>query len=143
MADLLLNGINLIGDMDIYCQYSFKFDYDDIVLSSAELVSEVKDLDDGLYRMDKDFSLGLNDSMLLDYNSLTHSSSTYNNNVCVFVDKMGMARIGWWNMNYGSTLLTDCLLGLKYRMTQQSLSDEWIQIIDGQWCQLYQNPYLA
>ena len=141
LVDLFLDGSNLIGAIDLNCYYSMQYDYEDIIMPTQKYVDQVKQMDTGLYRMDKDYSLGLNDSMLLDYNSLTHSSSTYNYMACEFVDHMGMARLAWWNMNYGSTILTDSLFGLKYRMAEYKLSDVWKCLDKGKFYALYENPY--
>ena len=141
LVDLFFDGSNLIGAIDIDCYYSLQFEYEDIVMPTLELKRQVQEMDKGLYRMDKDYSLGLNDSMLLNYNSLTHSSSTYNYMVCEFIDHMGMARESWWNMNYGSTLLTDSLFGMKYRFAEAPLSEDWNKLTQESWYTLYENPY--
>ena len=140
-VELFFNGSNVIGGLDKECHYLMRFDYEDILNPTEILVTQMKSMDDGLYRADKDYQLGLNDSMMLDYNSLTHSSSTFHYMADQFTAKLGLAQLDWWNMNYGSTLLTDSLLGVKYRFAEHLLPEYWIFHGREQWYSLYENPY--
>lgn len=141
LLELFLNGSNITGGLDKECGYAMRFDYENILLPTQKLVKEVKEMDDGLYRMDKDYEFSINDSMLLNYNSLTHSSSTFHHMVDEMFTHLGLARYYCWNMNYGSTLLTDSLFGVKYRMAEGLMTSEWIRLDKEDWYTLYENPY--
>lgn len=141
LVELFFNGSNVIGGLDKECFYTLRFDYEDVVLPTEKLVETVKGMDNGLYRVDKDYQLGLNDSMFFDYNSLTHSSSTFHYMADQFTAKLGLAQLDWWNMNYGSTLLTDSLFGVKYRFAENPMPREWIAHDKETWYTLYENPY--
>ncbi len=141
LLELLLNGSNITGSLDKECGYALRFDYDNMLVPTKELIRQIKERDDGLYRMDKDYSFCINDSMLLNYNSLTHSSSTFHHRADEMFTYLGLARYHWWNMNYGSTLLTDSLLGVKYRMAEHSMPPHWNALSKEKWYTLYENPY--
>lgn len=141
LLELFLNGSNITGELDKECGYAMRFNYENMLLPTQKLVSEVKETDDGLYRMDKDYEFSINDSMLLNYNSLTHSSSTFNHMADEMFTHLGLARYHWWNMNYGSTLLTDSLFAVKYRMAEGYMTPEWNRLDKESWYTLYENPY--
>ncbi len=140
-VELFFNVTNVLGGLDLECHYLLKIEYDSIVKPTIQLVNEIKEKDDGFFRVDKDYELGLDDSMLFDYNSLTHSCSTFNFKANQFTKELGWAQFDWWNMNYGSTILTDSLFGLKYRMAEFPLGKEWLLLDRQKQYFLYENPY--
>ncbi len=104
------------------------------------LVDEVKEKDDGLYRMSQDYQFSMNDSMMLGYNGTMHYSSTYNAGVNSTTPRLGLAQAWFWNAWYGSTPLTDSLFGVRYKLAKLSLP-EWYNWIDSSGSVgLYENP---
>ncbi len=79
-------------------------------------LSEIRNKDDSLYRLEKDFEYNHNDSMLFAYNGLTHNSSCEKDYVKEFMAKMGIRYFPpiWTFYNQGSTTFTDCFLGVRY-----------------------------
>ncbi len=141
VVELFLNGSNVTGGLDKENGYALRFDYENVRIPTELMVEQVEEMDDGLYRMDKDFLFSMNDSMLFDYNSLTHSSSTFNHQVDELFERLGLARYSCWNMNFGSTILTDSLFGVKYRMAEGYVQEGWVELGSVDWYKLYQNPY--
>ncbi len=100
--------------------YTSVFDYDDhsnegFYENFHPVVEYVTDSDDGLYRMEKTFFNSNNDSMLLDYNGLTHFSSSSKVFIQDFMEKLGYNRSYLWaSYGHGGTFAGDSLLGVKY-----------------------------
>ncbi len=132
-AYVCLNGLDKqFGYMDIS-------EYIDFYKKTEPMVKEAKKMDDGLFRMDKDYEFSKNDSFLFGYNGMTHYSSTYNGNVNNLTPKLGMAQSWYWNSGYGATHLVDSLLGVRYRILEQKPPEIFEQIKKGKKASLYRN----
>lgn len=110
-----------------------------------DAVDYVKTLDDGFFRMEKDFFHNYNDPMSFGYNGLSHFSSAQRKNVPVFMEKMGLKN---WNDSYsyyriGSTAEVDSLLGVEYLLSQGGMAAskdyELLATVEG--IQIYRNLY--
>lgn len=79
------------------------------------LIDEIKNRDNSLYRIEKDFDYSMNDAMLLNYKGLSHYSSCEDDSVRKYIAKMGLrAHERYAFYNQGATVFTDCFLGVKY-----------------------------
>lgn len=79
------------------------------------LIDEIKNRDNSLYRLEKDFDYSMNDAMLLNYKGLSHYSSCEDDSVRKYIAKMGLrAHERYAFYNQGATVFTDCFLGVKY-----------------------------
>lgn len=106
---------------------------------TSPLAEKVKSMDDGLFRMDKDYEFSKNDSFLFGYNGMTHYSSTYNSNVNNLTPKLGMAQSWYWNSGYGATHLVDSLLGVRYRILEHDPPEVFEKVEKGKGVTLYRN----
>lgn len=88
------------------------------------IVNELKDNMDNFYRMEEVFSNTYNDSMLLNYYGITHSSSANDANIKGFMANMGIKSSSIFvKYNRGSTIGVDSLLGVKYHIVSRSAED--------------------
>ncbi len=113
-ADMGLNGRALLYQL----QNEFGYDDVDYYVSSYDktqpLIEGIQERDQGFYRVNQGFEYSKNDAMLLGYHGMTHYSSTFNAAVNRLTRILGMAQDWFYNTGYGSTPLTDSLLGVRY-----------------------------
>lgn len=141
-AELFLNGSVVTGGLDFESYYTMRYEYMDVVTDAEKLVTEVHSLDDDFYRMDKDFRCSLDDPMLFGYNGIDSSTSVYNAKVLNFIDKIGLSASKVVSgLQNGSTLLTDSLLSVKYRMMRGEMTNEWEILDQAGFTKLYKNDY--
>ena len=81
------------------------------------IVDELKEGMDNFYRMEEVFTNTYDDSMLLNYYGITHSSSSNDINTKEFMEKMGFKTApSFEGYNRGGIISVDSLLGLKYQI---------------------------
>ncbi|MCR4789334.1 MAG: YfhO family protein [Lachnospiraceae bacterium] len=85
-----------------------------------ECISDIEKEDGSFYRIEKDFERNHNDAMMLSYNGLSHNSSCDKDYAKRFLAKMGIRYFDpiWTYYNQGSTVFTDCFLGVKYYISR-------------------------
>ncbi len=98
-------------------------EHHEITESSTQALEYVKQSDNSFYRMEKLFRRSSNDPMFFDYNGLSHFSSSDNSFVMEFIGKMGLRNNDiWYYFNTGSTNEAESLLGLKYLIGGEDIS---------------------
>lgn len=122
-GDLLCNGYFSIDayfpgrDLE-FKSYSID-SFANFVNQTTEIVKDIENEDPGFYRIEKMYRRTHNDAMLIGYNGLSHFSSCETNQVKEFMGKMGFRNNGNWAFyGEGSTAFADCLMGLKYLLSQ-------------------------
>lgn len=114
-----MNGIDTLEAFH-YADYGA---YREFIEAAGPAVGYVKELDQGLYRMEKTFHRKMCDPMLLDFRGLSHYSSTEKNVVKYFMGQAGFRNNGNWSYyNRGSTYAMDSLLGVKYILSKKPLA---------------------
>ena len=124
-VDLGLNGRALLFHIEDEYDYDTVTDYENYLVTTAPLLSEIKASDDGFYRINQLYEYSKNDAMLWGYNGLTHYSSTYNQAVNHLTGDLGMAADWLWNAGYGATPLTDSLLSVRYVLARYDLPPQY------------------
>ncbi len=108
------------------------------------LIEIASDLENGgFFRMEKMSTRTKNDGAWLGYHSGSIFSSSANANLTAFYKKMGMeGSTNSYSMN-GSTLFTDCLLGIRYATSKSSEAQTDLQKLCAQteMVNLYANTY--
>lgn len=117
--------------------HTYKY-YAEFLDSVEPAVDYVKRNDSSFYRMEKDFRYrgSDNDPMLLDYNGISHFSSTYDQNSLDFVRKLGFMQImARASFGEGGSEGGNDLLGIKYFLSRESPPNqddyELIECING------------
>ena len=137
-AELWVNG--LISLQNYY--YTDYTAYKEFLREAEPAVEYVKNTDDSFYRMEKTFYRNESDPMMLDYNGLSHYSSTEKTQIKYFMGQMGFRNNGnWAYYNRGSSYAADSLLGIKYICSKTELEEPY-QLLDmvGD-VGVYKNPY--
>lgn len=110
ICELSLN-IYLIIINNIYISQNYVKQY---IEDLSPIVEDIKKDNDNFYRTEMTFNNTLNDSMLLNFNGLTHSSSTNEKNIMNIVDSLGYKTASTCEIyNQGSTIPVDSILGIR------------------------------
>lgn len=118
-------------------------EYRDYYLLNSSIIDTIKEGDDGLYRIEKDYDYNHNDAMLFSYAGLSHNSSCESDNIKQFMGRMGFRNQGIWDMyNQGSTVLADSLLGVRYFISRfDSTGKPYDYSFDKGGNYVFKNPY--
>ena len=124
---MILLAVVCIADMEYDARTVYlKLNADDGVLPSMEafredytdikgLISGIKKLDDGFYRIEKDFDRAVNDPAMFDYIGLSHDSSTEKDVINHYLTNFGFTETVYYTFyNGGSTSFADAVLGVRY-----------------------------
>ena len=122
--DLFTNGYKSVdsyfNDKDAYMDSLYAIDvYSDYIEETQKIINTIETDNPGMYRIDKMYRRSHNDPMMFGYNGLSHFSSCETTQVKEFMGKLGFAYNDLWAY-YGnaSTSFADCLMGLKYLISQ-------------------------
>lgn len=138
--DLSMNAVTSVKQ---YTDYVPMQEYSEYVSQTEPLIRYVKEQDESLYRMEKNFERSHNDSMQFNYRGLSHSSSCEKDYVKNFMEKMGFRNFGLWAYyDEGGTAFADCFLGIKYYISQFDATGKPYELIyQENQKYVFQNPY--
>lgn len=114
--EVFINGLYTVWAIDYDVVYSKYSSYQDYFIDGREVVSQVEEADEGLFRMEKTFHRTVNDPMGMGFAGISHSSSTMNTPVLKMLKSLGYGMQGHYTKYTGDTLVTDSLFGIKYIM---------------------------
>lgn len=148
ICELSLN-IYLIIINNIYISQNYVKQY---IEDLSPIIEDIKKDNDNFYRTEMTFNNTLNDSMLLNFNGLTHSSSTNEKNIMNIVDSLGYKTASTCEIyNQGSTIPVDSILGVRKLISAKNpkifscydhLENHYYNVIKdyGDYV-VYENPY--
>ncbi len=128
--ELTVNACELIYDLDHDVVYSTRSSYYDFFKETKPVVDAVQRYDTSFYRMGTTFRRTKNDALSLGYNGLAHSSSTLNLKILDFMKVMGISVRGHWAGYYGTTILSDSILGFKYVLSKNYMQFPFYEKLD-------------
>lgn len=144
--DILINGYFSIS------RYYINYDkeesnieyYENYSKETEEIIDYIKKQDDTFYRIDKLYKRTNNDAMYFSYNGLSHFSSCETMPVKLFMGNLGFPSNDMWAYYgiEGNTTFIDCLLNLKYLISQYDSTGkpyEEIKEINNKF--IFKNPY--
>lgn len=112
-VELLVNAYSCLI-LQSYAPRDYIYNY---INDMQPIVNELKEEMDNFYRMEEVFTNTYDDSMLLNYYGITHSSSSNDSNTKEFMEKMGFKTApSFEGYNRGGIISVDSLLGLKYQI---------------------------
>lgn len=97
--------------------YSNRATYLDYVPKLRDVVNEIKENDDGFYRIEKLFFRNVNDPLAADMYGLSHSSSTLNAKPIDLLKRLGFTAKSHYTRYSGATLITSSIFGVKYELS--------------------------
>ncbi len=113
-AELCFNTTNTLTKMHQDITFSTRDSYLSVILPLREKVEEIKEQDDGFYRIEKNFFRSVNDPMAVNMYGLSHSSSTLNARAIDMLGYFGFTSNGHYSRFSGNTPLTCDIFGVKY-----------------------------
>ncbi|MCL2637725.1 MAG: YfhO family protein [Oscillospiraceae bacterium] len=120
--ELFYNTHTSLNKQDEDISYSDRATYTDFVIPMREAVNEIKEADDGFYRIEKDFHRMVNDPIALGMYGFSHSASTFNEAPVNLLGKLGLTSRGHYTRYSGATPLVNDLFGVRYIMSHSSYS---------------------
>ncbi|MDE7425261.1 MAG: YfhO family protein [Lachnospiraceae bacterium] len=125
-VEMGLNGKAMIQGLDNEFHYRSMTEYTDFIDKTKPLVDDIKETDSSFYRINQEYEYSKNDAMLLGYNGLTHYSSTFNAAINALTPSLGIAQGYFWNSGYGSNILLNSLLGVKYVISDKPVPQSYL-----------------
>ena len=116
-SEALYNTVGQISTQDTDITYSNHDTYVDYIPKLRETVNEIKENDDGFYRIEKLFFRTVNDPSAVNMYGLSHSSSTLNAKPIELLKRLGFTARSHYTRYSGATLITSSLFGVKYELS--------------------------
>ena len=113
-VELVANGIVTFASMRYDIGWGTYSSYYDYFKNLTPIVEEVQNQDKTFYRSEKTTHRCTNDNMALNIKGLSNSTSTLNQKAIDLLNYLGFYADAHWTQYYGSTAVTDSLLGIKY-----------------------------
>ena len=113
-VELVANGIVTFASMRYDIGWGTYSSYYDYFKDLTPIVEEVQSQDKTFYRSEKTTHRCTNDNMALNIKGLSNSTSTLNQKAIDLLNYLGFYADAHWTQYYGSTAVTDSLLGIKY-----------------------------
>ena len=137
MADMGANTLLALRKFESYTVSGFEEFYD----QNTEAVEAIRALDDGDYRIEKNFMRTLNDPMLLGYWGISHYSSTKASSAKELLEALGY--INYSVYGWGSTAVADSLLGIRWLYSDGSrpVPGHYDPVDTDTALTVWQNPY--
>lgn len=114
VAELCFNTTNTLTKMHTDIVFSTRASYLDVILPLREKVEQIKEKDDGFYRIEKNFFRSVNDPIATGMYGLSHSSSTLNEKAIDMLGYFGFTSNGHYSRFSGNTPITSDIFGVKY-----------------------------
>ena len=131
----ILSGLEKQFHSDSYAAY--RADY----AANAQLVAKAKeDAGEEFFRMGAAEDRGHNGPLAFGYPGITHYSSLYNYDVNRLTKKLGFAQTWMWCAYYGSTPVTDALLGVRYVISREDMPSGYTSVAPEGELKLWKNP---
>lgn len=121
---LIAIEMTINGGITVYnIKYQNKEKYNKFVTETGNIIDKINQKENTLFRLEKDYSYSSNDQLLLNYNGISHFSSTYEGKTNEFLGKyLGIFNRFYVTNYYGSTLVTNSLLNIKYLLSEKELN---------------------
>lgn len=116
-GEAMYNAVGQIHTQDRDIVYSNHDSYVDVIFPVRDKVNEIKEEDDGFYRIEKLFFRTVNDPLAIGAYGLSHSSSTLNAQPIELLSRLGFTSRSHYTRYSGATLITSSLFGVKYELT--------------------------
>ncbi len=122
-VEVFLSGLSDMNALDKDVTYSKYSRYNNMIDTFRPITEKIHEYDPGFYRMEKTYFRKTNDNFALQIKGLSNSTSTLNRDTIDFLRHMGYASKSHWSKYMGGTPVNDTLLGLKYLIASEDMSD--------------------
>lgn len=119
IIEMFINSLLVVVNI----KYFSRNEYVDFVNNYSEIINSIKKDDSSFYRLESETNYSTNDPMLLNYNGISHFSSTYESkNNKLLGDYLGIFNRFYITNYLGSTPVTNSLFNIKYVLSKRKLS---------------------
>ena len=139
--ELFANGLTNVVALDKDVIYSNYSGYNTFLASYRPIVNTVLENDTSFYRMEKTIHRKVNDNMALKIRGISNSTSTLNSDTIAFLHRMGYCSLSHWSKYAGGTPVNDSLIGLKYIISADDLSQYYNRAYTVGDFTAWENPY--
>ncbi len=139
--ELFGNGLTNVVDLNSDVVYSNYSGYNDFLAAYRPVLEILEEKDDSFYRYEKTTHRKVNDNMALGIRGLSNSTSTLNADTISFLSRMGYCSKSHWSKYAGGTPVNDSLLGIKYIITTDDLSDYYPSYFEYGGFNVWHNKY--
>lgn len=142
--ELFFSSLGCLAEYDGDVAFSKYDSYNDFVSGLRPIVEQVKEEDDGFYRMEKLMHRKYNDNMALGIRGLSNSTSTLNSETIRFLNRMGYTARSHLSQYRGGNPVNDSLLGIKYLIDEtdsEKLVHYYEPFVENDTHTAYRNPY--
>ena len=142
--EIFCSSLTCVVQFDRDVSYASHSSYQNFIGKLRPVVNEVKEYDDGFYRMEKLVHRKFNDNMALGIRGLSNSTSTLNSETIDFLRTMGYVSQSHLSQYRGGTPVNDSLLGIKYLIDKNDstlLAVSHNKIYSDENYTAYENPY--
>lgn len=129
VTELCFNTANSLEKMHRDIVFSTRASYLDVILPLRDKVEEIKEKDDGFYRIEKNFFRSVNDPLAANMYGLSHSSSTLNARAIDMLGYFGFTSNGHYSRFSGNTPVTCDIFGVKYILDNHTVRVETVDDI--------------
>ena len=137
VIEMFISGLLITNKL----KYEKRNTYLDFINSYGSIINKIKEEEDSFYRIEKDYNYSTNDSMLLNYNGISHFSSTYEGvNNKLLGDYLGIFNRFYVTNYHGSTLATNSLFNIKYLLSEKDMN-YYTKIGNNEDINIYENTY--
>ena len=139
-AEMYINSYDILRGLDTefgYESYESYYEYKEMLTPLTAKTSRDKD---GFFRVGVTFGRSKNDAIGFGYNGLTHYSSNYDKQVNSLIKNLGMAQAWYFSAYFGSTMLTDSILSVRYIISDLPAPPIYRPIKTSGLYTLYHNP---
>lgn len=118
VIEMFINSLLVVVNI----KYFSRNEYVDFVNNYSEIINSIKKDDSSFYRLESETNYSTNDPMLLNYNGISHFSSTYESkNNKLLGDYLGIFNRFYITNYLGSTPVTNSLFNIKYVLSKRKL----------------------
>ncbi len=122
-VEVFLSGLSDMNALDKDVTYSKYSRYNNMIDTFRPITEVIHEYDPGFYRMEKTYFRKTNDNFALQIKGLSNSTSTLNRDTIDYLRAMGYASKSHWSKYLGGTPVNDSLLGIKYIISNNDMSD--------------------
>lgn len=132
VIEMICSTSMILSGLDKELKYKYKNRYE-AINKFDENIQLIHQQDKNFYRIESDNIRTLNDSLNLNYNGIRHFSSMANKDLHRFLNQFGFANSSFdlAISYYGSTPISDSLLGVKYIVSNNEKPQNYKKILSG------------
>ncbi len=131
LGEMTFSGVDIVKQLNDFSAYTTVSYYDEMLEVNKTLIDDIKVSDSDVYRIDDESASVLNQSVYMNYSSLSYYATPNNGSMLELMDALGYANdtINKYNFNR-YTPFSDSVLNLKYVISPYSSERNYLKLTD-------------